>query len=228
MIVMADKPEVAPCDVPQPPATAIEPLPELETVTAGDDLTLTGTIGDDTAEVDNTLALELDMLTALLWAAPARARHVVEALIGSRADRDAGTTTTVLPAGSVVFLSAVHQEVFDTAVTLLDEGSPATPVLVNARFADRGLTTRTRSVMLEIASPRHGRPVADSADLPHLAAALVDGWYRRGYRALLARMTQVTTERPTAELAGHWTALTAHQQAAETRWLATRDTLARI
>ena len=63
---------------------AIEPLPELETVTAGDDLTLTGTIGDDTAEVDNTLALELDMLTALLWAPPARARHVVEALIGSR------------------------------------------------------------------------------------------------------------------------------------------------
>lgn len=224
---MADKPEVAPSDVPQPPATAIEPLPELETVTAGDDLTLTGTIGDDTAEVDNTLALELDMLTALLWAPPVRARQVVEALIGSRADRDAGTTT-VLPVGSVVFLSAVHQEVFDTVVALLDEGSPATPVLVNARFADRGLTTRTRSVMLEIASPRHGRPVADSADLPHLAAALIDGWYRRGYRALLARMTQVTNERPTAELAGHWTALTAHQQAAETRWLAIRDTLARI
>ena len=224
---MADKPEVAPSDVPQPPATAIEPLPELETVTAANDLTLTGTIGDDTAEVDNTLALELDMLTALLWAPPARARHVVEALIGSRADRDAGTTT-VLPAGSVVFLSAVHQDVFDTVVALLDEGSPATPVLVNARFADRGLTTRTRSVMLEIASPRHGRPVADSADLPHLAAALIDGWYRRGYRALLARMTQVTAERPTTELAGHWTALTAHQQAAETRWLAIRDTLARI
>ncbi|MBA5846335.1 hypothetical protein [Gordonia amicalis] len=227
MIVMADKPEVAPSDVPQPPATAIEPLPELETVTAGDDLTLTGTIGDDTTEVDNTLALELDMLTALLWAPPARARQVVGSLIGSRGDRDAGTTTA-LPTGSVVFLSAVHQEVFNTVVTLLDEGSPATPVLVNARFADRGLTTRTRSVMLEIASPRHGRPVADSADLPHLAAALVDGWYRRGYRALLARMTQVTAERPTAELAGHWTALTAHQQAAETRWLAIRDTLARI
>ena len=36
---MADNPEVASSDVPQPPATAIEPLPELETVTAGDDLT---------------------------------------------------------------------------------------------------------------------------------------------------------------------------------------------
>ena len=226
---MAENPEVTQPDVPQPPATAIEPLPELETVTSGDDLTLTGAVGDDTAEVDNTLALELDMLTALLWAPPARARQVVETLIGSRADRDAGTTTTtVLPAGSVVFLSAVHQDVFDTVVALLDEGSPATPVLVNARFADRGLTTRTRSVMLEIASPRHGRPVADSADLPHLAAALVDGWYRRGYRALLARMTQVTAERPTAELAGHWAALTGHQQTAETRWLAIRDTLARI
>ena len=75
---------------------------------------------------------------------------------------------------------------------------------------------------------RHGRPVADSADLPHLAAALIDGWYRRGYRALLARMTQVTAERPTVELAGHWTALTGHQQTAETRWLAIRDTLSRI
>ena len=81
---MADKPEVAPCDVPQPPATAIEPLPELETVTAGDDLTLTGALSDDLSELDDTLALELDMLTALLWAPPARARHVVEALIGSR------------------------------------------------------------------------------------------------------------------------------------------------
>ncbi|PKZ62644.1 hypothetical protein CYJ73_25980 [Gordonia terrae] len=227
MIVMVDKPEVTHTDPPQPPATAIEPLPELETVTAGDDLTLTGTIGTET-ELDNTLALELDMLTALLWAPPARARQVVEALIGSRADRDAGTTSTALPAGSVIFLGSVHQDVFDTVVALLDEGSPATPVLVNARFADRGLTTRTRSVMLEIASPRHGRPVADSADLPHLAAALIDGWYRRGYRALLARMNQVTAERPTAELAGHWTALTGHQQTAETRWLAIRDTLARI
>jgi hypothetical protein len=102
-----------------------------------DDLTLTGTTGDDTAEVDNTLALELDMLTALLWAPPARGRQVVGALIGSRADRDAGTTSTVLPAGRVVFFNAVHQNVFDTAVALLDEGSPATPVLVNARFADR-------------------------------------------------------------------------------------------
>ncbi|MFT4397865.1 hypothetical protein ACLTEW_23315 [Gordonia lacunae] len=228
MIVMADKPEVAPTDVPQPPATAIEPLPELETVTAGDDLTLTGALSDDLSELDDTLALELDMLTALLWAPPALANAVVNALVGTRDDRDTGTATTVVPAGTALFCRSVHQDVFDTVVALLDEGSPATPVLVNARFADRGLTTRTRSVMLEIASPRHGRPVADSADLPHLAAALIDGWYRRGYRALLARMTHVTTERPTAELAGHWTALTAHQQAAETRWLAIRDTLARI
>ncbi len=71
MIVMADNPEAAPSEVPQPPATAIEPLPELETVTAADDLTLTGTIGDDTAEVGNTLALELNMLTTLLRASPA-------------------------------------------------------------------------------------------------------------------------------------------------------------
>ncbi|MCK8616327.1 hypothetical protein [Gordonia sp. C13] len=227
MTVMAEIPDVEHQADRHPPATAIDPLPELETVTPGDDPTLVGAIGTDT-ELDDTLALELDMLTALVWAPPELARSVVDALIGTHTDREAGNTTTVLPAGSVVFLRDVHQEVFDTVAALLDEGSPATPVLVNARLADRGLTTRTRAVMLEIASPRHGRPVADSADLPYLAAALVDAWYRRGYTALLARMTQITAERPTAELAGHWTALTIHQQAAETRWLAIRDTLARI
>ena len=227
MTVMAEIPDVEHQADRHPPATAIDPLPELETVTPGDDPTLVGAIGTDT-ELDDTLALELDMLTALVWAPPELARSVVDALIGTHTDREAGNTTTVLPAGSVVFLRDVHQEVFDTVAALLDEGSPATPVLVNARLADRGLTTRTRAVMLEIASPRHGRPVADSADLPYLAAALVDAWYRRGYTALLARMTQITAERPTAELAGHWTALTIHQQASETRWLAIRDTLARI
>ena len=164
-------------------------------------------------------------------------KHAVSRLIGAPPgyvgfDQGGLLTDAVIKHPHAVLLldeiEKAHPDVFDTVVALLDEGSPATPVLVNARFADRGLTTRTRSVMLEIASPRHGRPVADSADLPHLAAALIDGWYRRGYRALLARMTQVTAERPTVELAGHWTALTGHQQTAETRWLAIRDTLARI
>ncbi|NED65947.1 hypothetical protein G3I15_33980, partial [Streptomyces sp. SID10244] len=66
MIAMAENPEVT--QPAEPPATAIEPLPELETVTSGDDLTLTGAVGEDAAELDNTVALELDMLTALLWA----------------------------------------------------------------------------------------------------------------------------------------------------------------
>nr|WP_245551350.1 hypothetical protein [Gordonia rhizosphera] len=206
--------------------TAIEPLPELETVTPGQDPTLAGAIGD-TATLDDTLALELDTLTALLWAPPVMARRVLDALIGTRADRDAGRTATTLPGGSVLFLRETHQTVFDAAVALVDEGSPATPVLVNARLAEHGLAGRTRTVMLDIGSPPHGRPVADSADLPYLAAALIDAWYRRGYTALLARMTHATLQRPTAELAGHWTALTTHQHAAETRWLAIRDALAR-
>lgn len=224
MTVMVDTPDVERQADSQ--TRAVEPLPELETVADGQDLTLAGAIADHAA-LEDALRLEVDMLTALVWAPPQLARSVVEAIIGTHTDRQAGTTATVLPAGSVLFWRDAHQAVWDTVVALLDEGSPATPVLVNARLADRGLTTRTRGIMLEIASPRHGRPVADSADLPYLAAALIDAWYRRGYTALLARMQQVTQERPTAELAGHWTALTTHQQAAETRWLAIRDTLAR-
>ncbi|MDS1116377.1 hypothetical protein RD149_21775 [Gordonia westfalica] len=207
-------------------ASAIEPLPELETVADGTDLTLTGAIAD-TDTLDDTLALELDMLTALIWAPPARGRAVVEALIGTRTVRDAGTTTHVLPTSSVLFLHCTHQIIWETVVALHDEGVPVQPQLVLARLTDQGHATRTRGAMIEIASPRHGRPVADSADLPHLAAALIDAWYRRGYTALLTRMQQVTQDRPTAELAGHWTALTTHQQAAETRWLAIRDALAR-
>ncbi|UOG23750.1 hypothetical protein MTX80_23415 (plasmid) [Gordonia amicalis] len=224
MTVMVDTPDVERQAEKQ--AGAIEPLPELETVADGTDLTLTGVIADaDT--LDDTLALELDMLTALVWAPPARGRAVVEALIGTRADRDAGNATYVLPLNSVLFLHRSHQIIWETVVALHDEGVPVQPRLVVARLTDQGHATRTRSAMIEIISPRHGSPVADSADLPHLAAALIDSWYRRGYTALLARMQQVTEERPTAELAGHWVALTGHQQTAETRWLAIRDALHR-
>lgn len=224
MTVMVDTPDVERQAEKQ--ASSIEPLPELETVADGTDLTLTGVIADaDT--LDDTLALELDMLTALVWAPPARGRAVVEALIGTRADRDAGNATHVLPVNSVLFLHRSHQTIWETVVALHDEGVPVQPRLVVARLTDQGHATRIRSAMIEIISPRHGSAVADSADLPHLAAALIGAWYRRGYTALLARMQQVTEERPTAELAGHWAALTSHQQTAEIRWLAIRDAMHR-
>ncbi|MCD2147403.1 hypothetical protein LQ419_19510 [Gordonia paraffinivorans] len=150
MTVMMDTPDVErPVDS-RP--RAVEPLPELETVAHGQDLTLAGAIADPDT-LDDAMRLEVDMLTALVWAPPQLARSVVEAIIGTHTDRQAGTTTTVLPAGSVLFWRDAHQDVWDTVVTLLDEASPATPVLVNARLADRGLTTRTRGIMLEIASP---------------------------------------------------------------------------
>ncbi len=50
------------------------------------------------------------MLTALVWAPPQLARSVVEAIIGTHTDRQAGTTT-VLPAGSVLFWRDAHQDV---------------------------------------------------------------------------------------------------------------------
>ncbi|MEO9327137.1 hypothetical protein [Gordonia aurantiaca] len=44
----------------------------------------------------------------LVWAPPQLARSVVEAVIGTHADRHTGTTATVLPAGSVLFWRDAH------------------------------------------------------------------------------------------------------------------------
>ena len=211
-----------------PTSSAIPPLPEHEPVRDRDDPTLTGAIGEDLAVIDDTLALEVDMLTALLWAPPRLARAVTHALLGSPTQRADDAATDRLPDTRALFYRPTHRLVFDTAAELLDEGTPATPSLVQARLTDRGHTTDTRAVMLEIASPRYGRPVADSADLPHLTRAVLDAWYRRGYTALITRMTQATHDCPTADFAGHWDALTTHAHTAEQRWLTITDALARI
>lgn len=228
MTVMVDTPHIH--EHSQPANSSIEPLPELETVAAGDDLTLTGAFAGDSLDTDAAAAtaIELDMLTSLLWAPPTLARQVAHTIIGPPAARNVADSTTTLPSTATLFWRPAHQYVFDTAVAILDEGTPATVSLVQARIIDDGNMARVHSLILELAAPRYGRSVAASEDLPHLAAAVVDGWYRRGYNALLARMTHVVRQRPATELAGHWAALTTHAQTAETRWLAIRDNLARI
>ncbi|MFW0797619.1 hypothetical protein AAFP30_27705 [Gordonia sp. CPCC 205515] len=206
--------------------SAIEPLPELETVTAGDDPTRYGFL-DATEDIDAALDLELAFLAALLYAPPAISHAVITALIGTRTEP--GNNPTVLPADTTLFLGPATRRIFETAVALIDEGTPATPQLVQARLTDNGAHRQTKGALLDIVAPATPRPsVAGGADLPHLAAALVDAWYRRGYLALVTRMHQITTSRPVDELAGHWAALTTHQQTAERRRLAVRDTLARI
>ena len=212
--------------VPAPSTNAIEPLPELETLTPGDDPTRYGVL-DAGEDVDAALELELTFLAALLYAPPAMAHAVITALIGTRTGPTADPD--VLPADTTLFLGPANRLIFDTAVQLIDEGTPATPQLVQARLTDHRHHRHTKGAMLDIVAPAQPRPtVAGGADLPHLAAALVDAWYRRGYHALITRMHEHTLTRPVDELAGHWAALTDHQQTAERRRLAVRDTLARI
>jgi hypothetical protein len=212
---------------PVPGASAIEPLPELETITTSDDPTRYGTL-DATEDLDAALELELAFLACLLYAPPAMSHAVITALIGARTNTTADHPD-VLPADTTLFLGPANRLIFDTAVELIDQGTPATPQLVQARLTDQGQHRRTKGAMLDIVAPAQPRPtVAGGADLPHLAAALVDAWYRRGYLALITRMHHHTTSRPVDELAGHWAALTDHQQTAERRRLAVRDHLARI
>ncbi|MYR08973.1 hypothetical protein GTV32_22840 [Gordonia sp. SID5947] len=207
-------------------ASAIEPLPELETVTDADDLTLYGVL-DPADDIEAALELELTFLAALLFAPAAIARQVITAVIGTR--DESAPDLTVLPVDTTLFLGPANRLIFDAAVTLIDEGTPATPQLVQARLTDQNLHRHTKNAMLDIISPATPRAtVVGGADLPHLAAALVDAWYRRGYRALVTRMHQMIATRPVDELGGHWTALTAHQQTAERRRLTVRDNLARI
>lgn len=231
MTVMVDTPqgEARPGDIdhPVPADTAIEPLPELETVAAGDDLTLHGAL-EAAEDVDAAIDLELTFLAALLYAPAAMARAVVDAMIGTRTTA-AADDPDVLPAQTTLFLGPANRLIFDTAVALIDEATPATPQLVQARLTDNAQHRQTKGAMLDIVAPATPRPlVAGGADLPHLAAALVDAWYRRGYLALITRMHHMTTTRPVDELAGHWAALTRHQQTAERRRLTVRDNLARI
>jgi hypothetical protein len=212
-------------------SSAIDPLPELETVTGTDDLTVHGaleTTGLETAdEVDAAIDLEATFLAALLFAPAGIAQAVIHAVIGTRTSPT--PDPDVLPVETTLFLSPANRLVFDAAVALIDEGAPATPQLVQARLTDNGLHRQTKTAMLDIISPATPRAsVAGGADLPHLAAALVDAWYRRGYHALITRMQQMTATRPVDELGGHWAALTVHQQSAERRRLNVRDHLARI
>lgn len=228
MTIMVDTPEDARTDIdaPAPDATAIEPLPELETISPGEDLTLLG-VTSPAEDIDAAIELELTFLAALLYAPPAMARAVIEAMIGDRTTTD--PNPAVLPAETTLFLGPANRLIFDAAVALLDEGTPATPQLVQARLTDNAQHRHTKGAMLDIVAPAQPRPlVAGGADVPHLAAALVDAWYRRGYTALITRMQQMITTRPVDELGGHWAALTTHQQAAERRRLTVRDNLARI
>ncbi|UZF59375.1 hypothetical protein LH935_28310 (plasmid) [Gordonia polyisoprenivorans] len=199
--------------------TATDPHSDLEGIAV---------FGEDLGEITETLTLEFELLTALVWAPDPVTRDVVTALVGDAVTRDRthGRPDTAIPLSHTLFLSTGHTILFTTIVAMIDEGMPVTPTLLLARLRDTGHHRTVAALLPDLAAPRGHTPLPGGIDTPHLAAALVDAWYRRGYTALLARMTHATTTEPTDTLAGHWSTLTTHAAAAERRWLTIRDTLA--
>ncbi|PYE13466.1 DnaB helicase-like protein [Williamsia limnetica] len=160
-----------------------------------------------------TLAVEAAFLTALMWAPADMARQIRQILVTSdRWDP---------------FWSAPHREIFDAVCAVLDSGAPPNPTLVQAHLFETGHLRRVEQHLLAIISPTQG-PMVGGADLPHLAAKVVDQWYRRGYAGLLTRMAQVRESVSVEELSGHWANLTGHQLRAEELWLTKRDELAKL
>ncbi|MDV7136919.1 DnaB-like helicase N-terminal domain-containing protein [Williamsia muralis] len=174
----------------------------------------TGHLGADVSTEDAvTTSVEAAFLTALMWAPKDLAQQVRQVMTG--------------PDRWNPFWSPAHAEIFDAVSSVLDEGGPATPVLVQARLFETGRLARVEQHLFAILSPAQG-PLIGGVELPHLAAKVIDQWYRRGYAGLLARMSQIRETVSVEELAGHWENLTGHQQRAEELWLTKRDQLARL
>ncbi|MFT3716070.1 MAG: hypothetical protein QM774_09030 [Gordonia sp. (in: high G+C Gram-positive bacteria)] len=189
--------------------------PELETVASHDDVALLG-IPVEIDDIGETLGVEREFLTALVWAPAPLTVGVVHALVGGRDRRDG---PEVIAVSAPLFYSPDHSDLFRRVIASVDADDPLTPAALGAIAADPDTSTRYRNLLMEIASPNADSPwpVPSDTDLPALAAAVVDQWHRRGYRALLDRMTTVLIEEPSRTLGGHWDALTVHQRAAETR-----------
>ena len=77
---------------------------------------------------------------------------------------------------------------------------------------------------------RTGRiqPPPPRAHPAHLAASLIDAWYRRGYIRFIDGMRHGMAELPTSDLAGLRDDLIAMSRIADTRMLAITDRLARL
>jgi len=202
--------------------TTIEHLPEVDlTADALDAL-------DAVDDIDIQIRSELEFLTSLVWAPDTAAG--VHALVGDHQHRatTAGQPHDRIPLTHLhtLFLHPVHARLFATLVELVDEGTPVSPAILGTRA---GLADRTlRPTLLAIAAPTGHGPLPGGTDVPHLARGIVDAYYRRGYTALISRMTHALAEADTDALAGHWATLTEHQQTAERRRLAVTDALAAL
>ncbi len=195
----------------------VEEIPpaDVDNLVEDDAYTSVGSLGNDPeAEVAVATDLEQELLSALMWAPPAIARAVAAQLDTKH------------------FWVPQHARIFAAIVTVVATNAAPSPALVNAQLLATGgqgeFSTRSaQQTMLTLVAPTH-RPVAVAGQVPYLAIAVIDGWYRRGYTALLTAMDQRRQEAPIEELSGHWAQLTRYQQRAESEWLTRRQALTEV
>ncbi len=195
-------------------ALPVEEIPPVDVDDLEDDYTAAGSLGADPgAEIDVATDLEQELLSALMWAPLAIARAVAAQLDTKH------------------FWVPQHARIFAAIDAVATNAAPS-PALVNAQLMATGgqgeLSARSaQKTMLALVAPTH-RPIAVAAQVPYLAIAVIDGWYRRGYTALLTAMDQRRREAPIEELAEHWAQLTGYQQRAESDWLTRRQALTEV
>ncbi|MFZ2510995.1 MAG: hypothetical protein WAW85_07900 [Gordonia sp. (in: high G+C Gram-positive bacteria)] len=178
-------------------------------------------IPEDEYEFATQIRFELEALTSLLWSPDPT--PVIHALVGDYSTRAGGDPTDRIPLAHPLFIHPGHAQIFAIVVDLIDQGAPVSPTIVAAQLPPQH--HRLHPILVEIASPRGRGPLPGGVDLPHLARALADSYYRRGYVGLLARMTHIAEAEPTDELSGHWDSLSAAKDLAERRWHGVRDAL---
>ncbi|MBT0568595.1 DnaB-like helicase N-terminal domain-containing protein [Williamsia sp. CHRR-6] len=192
----------------------VEEIPPADVDELDDAYTAGGSLGDDPeVEVDVATDLEQELLSALMWAPPSLARAVAAQLDIKH------------------FWVPQHARIFAAIAAVATNAGPS-PALVNAQLLATGgqgeFSTRSaQKTMLALVAPTH-RPVAVPGQVRYLAIAVIDGWYRRGYTALLTAMDQRRQEAPIEELSGHWAQLTGYQQRAESDWLTRRQALTEV
>lgn len=193
----------------------VEEIPSADVDDLEDDAyTTVGSLGDDPeAEIDVATDLEQELLSALMWAPPAIARAVAAQLDTKH------------------FWIPQHARIFAAIADVATNAAPS-PALVNAQLLATGgqgeFSTRSaQQTMLSLVAPTN-RPVAVAGQVPYLAIAVIDGWYRRGYTALLTAMDQRRQEASIEELSGYWAQLTRYQQRAESEWLTRRQALTEV
>lgn len=210
------------------PVEVVDPTPP-ELTTADEAAYLASLVDDDT----NAGLAEREFLTALLWAPEMTSQAVVSAILGTPAQRATSPLPAdVLPAPDPLFVNPIHRVIFGAIVAMIDEGQPVSPALILARLDAAAPSRRhrqlCRSLLLELTAPAGYSHPHHGHILPHLAASLIDAWYRRGYIRFIDGMRHGMAELPTSDLAGLRDDLIAMSRIADTRMLAITDRLARL